>query len=201
MLAPRELGVRRVVRAVQITLMASAVGACVTSGSGPDASAPQAATAPPSAWKFDRKSDAISGGVSAFVIASRVTALAGRLPRPAALELMCFKSEPVIRLRYKQTVGSNRSASLRYRFDDKTGRDPSVRFLPDRQSVVIEDKADVSKFVGELDAATELIVSITSLSGGTTNAAFPVAGAPPAIATAFAQCPLPSGKQTAAAGR
>ena len=151
---------------------------------------PASAQTAASAWKFDRKSDPISGGVSAFVIASRVTARAGRLPRPAALELLCFKSEPVIRLRYSQQVGSNRSASLRYRFDGKSGREPSVRFLPDRKSVVIEDRADVSKFVGELGAATELIVSINSLSGGTTNAAFPVGGASAAVTAAFAQCPL-----------
>jgi hypothetical protein len=165
------------------------------------AAAPASAQSTVGVWKFDRKSDPITGGVSAWVLASRVTALPRHLPRPAALELLCFKSKPVIRIKYSQQIGSNRSASLRYRFDDKTGREPSVRFLPDRKSVVIEDKADVAKFVGELGGATELIVSINSLSGGTTNAAFPVSGAPPAIATAFAQCPLAATKPKAGASR
>jgi hypothetical protein len=66
---------------------------------------------------------------------------------------------------------------------------------------VIEDKADVTKLVNELGGATELIVSINSLSVGTTNAAFPVAGATSAIATVFALCPLAGGKPKAGASR
>jgi hypothetical protein len=182
-------------------ILACAAAACGALGLGFGATLPAMAQTAASVWKFDRKSDPITGGVSAWVLASRVTALTGHLPRPAALELLCFKNQPVIRIKYSQQIGSKRSASPRYRFDDKPGREPSVRFLPDRKSVVIEDKADVAKFIGELGGATELIVSINSLSGGATNAAFPVGGAPPPIAIAFAQCPLAATKPKAGASR
>ena len=155
------------------------------------------AAASPTSWTIDRKPDPITGaGANAWVMATRVTVPPGKFTAPpAALQLLCFKNEPVVRLRFAQKVGSNRSASLAYRFDEKPGHEANGRVLPDFKTVVIEDRSDVAKCVKELASANEVIVSVNSLIVGKTNPAFPVRGAPAAIAEAFAQCPLQSPKR------
>lgn len=171
-------------------------GICIVTASESDSFAQLAGTAPATSWKIDRKPDPISGaGANAWVLATRVTARPGKLPRPAGLQILCFKKEPVIRLQFGERVGSNRSATLAYRFDEKPGRDANARFLTDYKTVVIEEKADVVKFAGELATADTLIVSFDSLVIGKTNAAFPVRGALAAMEAAFAQCPLPAAKR------
>ena len=181
--------------AVRMMMLACAVGACA--GAVPISAAAQSTEA----WKIDRKPDPITGaGANAWVLATRVTPRPGHLPRPAALQLLCFKNEPVVRLKFGVQVGANRSASLAYRFDEKPGREPKVRFLADRSTIVIEDKAEVAKFVADMAGSDALVVSVDSLIFGKTNAAFPVRGASTAIAAAFAQCPLAGSKRKAGAG-
>lgn len=183
---------RIMLRAVLAVLM----GICIATATERETLAQLGGTAPATSWQVDRKPDPISGaGANAWVLATRVTARAGKLPRPAALQILCFKKEAVIRLQFGERVGSNRSATLAYRFDEKPGRDANVRFLSDYKTIVIEEKADVVKFAGELAAADTLIVSIDSLVIGKTNAAFPVRGALAAMEAAFAQCPLPAAKR------
>src|SRR3954447_2304249 len=94
-----------------------------------------AAQASETAWKIDRKPDPITGaGANAWVLATRVTPRPGHLPRPAGLQLLCYKNEPIVRLQFKVLVGASRSASFRYRFDEKPGREPKVRFQADRST-------------------------------------------------------------------
>ena len=190
-------------RTMPAVLLAGALGACAATGGGSDVPVATATAVQPHPgdWKIDRKPDPITGGgANAWVLATRVTPRPGHLPRPAGLQLVCFKSEPVVRLQFKVMVGANRSASFAYRFDERPGHTPKVRFLADRSTVVIEDKSEVAKFVTELAGAETLVVSIDSLIFGKTNAAFPVRGAPAAVAAAFAQCPLPGNKRSADGG-
>jgi hypothetical protein len=163
---------------------------------------PPAAAQTPGAWKIDRKPDPITGGgANAWVLATRVTPLPGHaVPRPAGLQLVCFKDAPVVRVKFMQQVGANRSATFRYRFDEKAGHEPAVRFQADRSTIVLEDKAEVAKFAADLAGADTLVVSVDSLVFGKTNAAFPVRGAAPAITAAYEQCPL-GGKRRAGAAR
>ena len=180
--------------AARIIMLSCALGVCAPAVHDGFVILPAVAQSPASAWKIDRKPDPITGaGANAWVMATRVTDRPGR-PRRAALQLICFKNDAVIRLQFAMEVGANRSASLSYRFDDKPGRQPKARFLADRSTIVIADKADVARFVSELATANELIVSVDSLIIGKSNAAFPVGGAPAAIAAAFAQCPLAGSK-------
>jgi hypothetical protein len=188
------------VRAIAARLLHWALGVCLCAGLGSAPPAPAAAQGAAADWKIDRKPDPISGaGANAWVLATRVTPRAGHLPRPAGLQLLCFRNEPIVRVKFTVQVGANRSATFRYRFDEKAGREPKVRFLADRSTVVIEDKAEVGSFARELAASEALVVSIDSLIFGKTNAAFPVRGAEPAIAAAYAQCPLPGSKRKAGA--
>lgn len=183
-----------------LTAMGCALAAFVSAGFAVAPAAAQVAGG--TAWKIDRKPDPISGGgANSWVLATRVTPRPGHvLPRPAGLQLLCFKNEPVVRFKFMVQVGANRNSTLRYRFDEKPGREPKVRFLPDRSTIVIEDKGEVAKFITELTASDALVISIDSLVFGKTNAAFPVRGAAPAVEAAYSQCP-PSGKRTTGASR
>lgn len=167
------------------------------------ASAPASAqaAAPPEtgAWKFDRRVDRATGKPvgKAYVMTERVT-VRSRKPfatAAAGLQLQCFKDKPVVQFVFQSRVGSNRSASLAYRFDGKPPRDASARFLPNYKTVVIEGRPAVQQFVAELRSGKTLFVSIDSLVVGATRAEFPVQHAEPAIETGFAECPLPPSPQ------
>ena len=88
---------------------------------------------------------------------------------------------------------------LGYRFDEKPGHEIEARFLHDFKTVVIEDKAEVAWFVGELATSSVLYVHIRSLNAGRSTAEFQLAGAPAAIEAAFAGCPTTPGRPRAAA--
>lgn len=148
-------------------------------------------TTPAGDWKVDRKPDRVAGaGVSAWVASTRTISRTRVFPLPAFVHLLCFKDEPVVRLKFAERVGSNRSATLAYRVDDKPGREPEVRFLSDYKTIMIEDRNEVAALAKDLAGANELAVSIHSLTVGKTTAGFPVRGAPAAIDAAFAECPL-----------
>jgi hypothetical protein len=186
-----------------VFILGCALSACMTTGevglTPASVTASSAAAAPPTGeWKFDRRVDRATGKPvgKAFVVTTRVTLRTGRVfARPAGLQLQCFKDKPIVELKFLDRVGSNRSATLAYRFDDKPPRDAAVRFLPDTKTVVIEDKPAVQQFVADLRTANKLFVSINSLVVGATRAEFSVHDAEPAIETGFADCPLPSAPQ------
>lgn len=190
-------------RACVAVVLAFALGACASRTIGlapppaPDATAQAAPPPSPGEWKFSRNIDRATGKPvgHAHVITTRVTARVGQLyAKPAGLQLQCFKDKPVVLMTFAQKIGSNRSASLTYRFDDKPPRDSAVHFQRDYKSVVIEDRTAVERFVTELRSANKLFVSIDSLIVGITRAEFPVQGAETAIAAGYADCPLQAGR-------
>lgn len=170
---------------------------------------PVVATAQPDkpdtgSWIFERRADPITGAAGATAyLRTRQTHRVTNAPRfhkgwagAAEMQLLCFKGEPVIRIAFDEIkVGSNRSASFSYRFDDKTGREPSVRFLQDYRTIVIHDKDEVAAFIGEMAEAKSLIIRVNSLVAGRAAAEFPVRGAKHAVAIAFADCPLEPAQQ------
>ncbi len=103
---------------------------------------------------------------------------------------MCLKKDPVVRLLFPFKVGSNRSAALTYRFDDKPPRESSARFLQDFSTVVLDDKEEVAEFITNLGTANMLGLSVKSLVVGQTWARFKVQGATQAIEAAYAECPV-----------
>ena len=183
------------------------LGACATGDAAlTTASVPAAAPPPsPGEWKFERRADRVAGGPTTtayLLVPSKNTLNAKRrplLPQLASLQLMCFRSEPIIRLHFNFRVGANRSADVAYRFDEKPGRDAKARFLADFRTIVIENKADVATFAGELATSNTLFMRVNSLIVGPTSAEFRVQGAQAAIDEAFAECPLKADPQRARA--
>ena len=147
-------------------------------------------------WRLERQIDRITGAplASAFLMTPNASNSAVEFPRPAMLQLSCLKSEPVVRFGFEFKVGSNRNASLGYRFDEKPGRETDARFLQDYKTVVIEDKAELAQFVSELATSNVLYVRIRSLNFGRTAAEFRLAGAPAAIEAGFSGCELATGR-------
>lgn len=182
-------------RACVALIPAIALAGCVTDSVGLTSPAANASAAAPSpgAWKFDQRVDRATGKSvgKAYVVTTRVTIRSGRIfPKPAGLQLECFKDKPVVLIKFTQRVGSNRSASMSYRFDEKTPHSATIRFLPDQKSFVIEDPAAIRQFVEELNTANMLYVTVDSLVDGATRAEFPVQSAGPAIEAGFEGCPL-----------
>ena len=145
-----------------------------------------------SVWKIDQKEDSITGlpTATAWIRTLNSTSSGSWDSRPVVLQLMCFKGSPIVRLHFQHRVGANRSATVAYRFDQKTGRDVSATFLPDFKTIIVEEKSEVEQFLSELTSSSRLLVRITSLYAGRTTAEFALTGAPDAIAAAYAPCPL-----------
>ena len=143
-------------------------------------------------WRIERQLDRITGAPisSAFLVTRSVSNSAILFPKPAELQLMCFKQQPAVRVAFTFKVGSTKNAELGYRFDDRPGHEPPVRFVEDYKTIVIEDKAAVTQFVDELATANALYVRIRSFDAGRSSAEFHVDGAPAAIAAGFAACPF-----------
>ena len=188
-------------RAGVMVIAASLLGACATGDAALTTAATPAAGPPPPSpgdWKFERRADRVAGNAvttAYLLVRSKNARTASRRPaliQFASLQLMCFKSEPIVRLHFNYRVGANRSAAVAYRFDEKPGRDLKARFLADFQTIVIENKAEVMAFVEELAASSTLFMRVDSLIVGPTSAEFRVQGAPAAIEAAFAECPLPA---------
>ncbi len=142
-------------------------------------------------WKIERQVDRITGAPlsSALLSTRNASNSAAPFPKPAMLQLTCFKDQPLVRLAFEFKVGSNRNSVLGYRFDEKPGREIEARFLQDFTTVVIEEKAAVAQFVSELATSNVLYVRIRSLNAGRTAAEFQLDGAPAAIEAALAGCP------------
>jgi hypothetical protein len=175
-----------VVRAVAIFSAACVLGGCVTTT--PDAGN----------WKIERGYDRILGkptGVAELTARSRNEQQRERLyPRGelqlGSLHLVCFDNAPVVRFHFNHRVGSNRTSTLSYRFDEKPGRDVSVRFMQTYSTAVMEDPQEVSRFVEELRTSGKLYIRIMSHVAGTSTVEFSLKGAPLAIEAAYQTCPV-----------
>ena len=158
-----------------------------------------ATTAPEAGdWKIERGHDRILGkpaGVAQVSARSR-NERQQQLSYPklqlqtGSLQLGCFDNAPVVRLAFNHRVGSNRTSTLSYRFDDKQGHDAQVRFLETFSTAVMEDPKEVALFVEQLRSSGTLYVRVMSHVAGTTTVEFPLKGAPLAIETAYQACPV-----------
>ena len=181
-----------------VAVASSVLGGCVTATT-PDAGA----------WKIERGYDRILGkpaGVAQLDARSRNERQQQlRYPRDqlqfGSLQLSCFDNAPVIRLVFNHRIGSNRTSTLSYRFDDNPGRDAEVRFLNTFTTAVIEDPKEVARFVEQLRASNTLYVRVMSHVAGTSTVEFPLKGAPMAIEAAYQSCPVDAAQKprTAAA--
>lgn len=142
-------------------------------------------------WQFERRHDPVSGSevTTAWLSISRFHILSGNFYE-GEVQLMCFRTRPVIRLHFNMRIGSDRTAALAYRFDENPGRFPKAKFFARERLIVIDDKKEVSEFVDQLQSAQTLLLRITRLRAGTFTAKFPVHGASHAIEVAFAECPV-----------
>lgn len=111
-------------------------------------------------------------------------------PQPVQLQLSCFVDKPVISFRFDFKVGTNYNSFIGYRFDEKPGHEIGGHFMPNAMTVAIDEPAEVAQFVNELATSSVLYIRIRSFNAGRTAAEFKVDGAPAAIASAFATCPV-----------
>lgn len=176
-------------RAIVVLGLLLALGGCVTAGA-PDAGS----------WKIERGYDRILGKPAATAELSarsrNVNERDRRYPRTqlqiGSLQLGCFDNAAVVRLAFNHRVGSNRTSTLSYRFDDNPGRDAPARFLQAHSTAVIDDPKEVATFVEQLRTSNTLYVRVMSHTDGTTSVEFTLKGAPAAIDAAFQNCPIES---------
>ena len=166
----------------------------------PFVSVTTANTTPAGEWRIERQVDRITGAPisNAILMSSRVSNANLLFAPPARMNLACFKEHPAVIIAFAFKIGSTRNAELGYRFDDKPGHEPRVRFVDDYKTVIIEDAHEVAQFVNDLATSDGLYVRVRSLNAARTSAEFKVAGAPAAIAAAFAGCPLTPGARASA---
>ncbi len=169
------------VRAASALVPALLLAACVTPGS----ERPGAGE-----WRFIKINDPVRGQLTTVALYLQRYDFKKEEIESTVLQLLCFKREPVVRLHFPDKVGSNRSATLTYRFDDKPARESGARFLQDFRTIVLEDKDEIAEFVSNLGTAQMLSLSVSSLVVGQSWARFKVAGAPQAIEAAYAACPV-----------
>jgi len=142
-------------------------------------------------WQFDRTIDPISGSevASAWLVISKYDFPSGNV-YAGGLRLLCFKKDPVVRFLFSAKVGTDKTAAVAYRFDDRRGHEVKAKFFAREGMIVIDDRAEVAQFVSELATARSLVVRISRLTRGNLTARFPVHGASHAIEAAFAACPV-----------
>jgi hypothetical protein len=179
------------VRGLGAAFVAVSLAACAAGGEIPADVTSATSQVSAGNWKIDRRSDRVSGAplATASLSLSKINFVTGKIDE-GELQLLCFKSQPVIRVAFNFKVGSNRSASIAYRFDQNKARDAAARFLPDFRTIVIDEPAEVARFVEDIRTAEMLFVRIDSLIVGRTNIQLRVHGAPAAVEAAFADCPL-----------
>jgi len=143
-------------------------------------------------WTAEKHLDRTTGTPisNSMLVTRNVSYGAIVFPPPARLQLICFKERPAVIVGFDFKIGSTRNAEVAYRFDDKPGHQPHARIVDDHKSVLIEDPKEVSLFISELAAANNLYLRVRALTAPRTSAEFKVAGAPAAIASAYASCPL-----------
>lgn len=144
------------------------------------------------AWRVESQPDAVTRAPvpSAVLVTANSVNTSEALPRPAVLQLTCFKGAPLVRFVFQFRIGSTAKAVFGYAFDDRPGRDVEVTFVYAQNTVLLDKRAEVERFARELADAKTLTVRIRALNAGRTTAEFRVEGAPAAIAAGFAGCPL-----------
>jgi hypothetical protein len=177
-----------IVRTVLFVTLAFLLSACAAR----DPFVAHPATVASGDWRLERQVDRVTGVATstAFTVTRISSNTLVDYPRPAQLNLTCFKEQPIVRFVFDFKVGATRNSVLGYRFDDKPGREVEARFLQDYRVVVIEDRAGVAQFVNDLATSEVLYVRIRSLNTGRSSAEFRLNGAPAAIEAGFAGCPL-----------
>jgi hypothetical protein len=160
-------------------------------------------------WKIERGTDRILGkpAATAELLARSRNEREQQLRYPqvqlqlGSLQLACFDNAPVVRLEFNHRIGSNRTSTLSYRFDENPGRDAQARFLQTYKVAVIEDPKEVGRFVEQLRNSNKLFVRVMSHVAGTSTVEFSLKGAPAAIDAAYQNCPIDSASKprTAAA--
>ena len=145
-------------------------------------------------WRIARQADRVTGTTlpSAGIVALASNSFAD-FPKPSMMQLTCFDGKPLVRFGFEFKVGSDVNTTLGYRFDDKPGRDniAGTRFMLKSDTVLIEDPADVARFVDDMRGSQMLYVRIRSITHGRTTIEYKLDGSEPAIKAAFADCPLP----------
>jgi len=143
-------------------------------------------------WQLAHRNDPIFGAnLTAVLSMGHGYNIASGDILTGALELKCFKSKPIVVLAFNYKVGSNTSAAVSYRFDDKPGVDAKARFLRNYSTIVIDDPSEVRRFVADLSTANRLWIRIDSLMVNDTNIELDVRGGGLASEQALANCPLP----------
>lgn len=144
-------------------------------------------------WLIPHQIDRVTGAElpSAYVFAEASNSNVD-FPRVSSLLLTCIDGAPLIRFAFDFKIGSNRNTVLGYRFDGKPGHDDvGSRVVRGNQIIVIEDRAEIATFVGELAGSKALYVRIRSINGGRTAVEYPLEGSTAAIRAAFAKCDMP----------
>ena len=177
------------VRVAALMIFACALGGCASGNLGSPLSGE---------WKVEQRTDRVADKpVQSAVLTTRsrnanVSKQSPTAPQMASLQLLCFDGAAVVRLQFSSDVGSDRNTRMTYKADGNSARKPAARVLQDFQTVMIEDKKDVTQFANDLRGAKRLDVTISSLTNGMTTAEFNVDGAPAAIDASFENCPLPA---------
>ena len=174
------------VRGVALILMALVLGACAR-----DAYVVSANMKTVGNWKHDTVTDRITGKTSSSAqLLTQASSTSGEdFPAPAALQLTCFEAKPIVRFAFDFKIGSDRDAIMGYRFDEKPGHDnANSRITFGNTDIVIEDPAEVWRFVSELRTSEKLVIRLRSITSGRTVADFQRDGASAAIEAGFAGC-------------
>jgi len=172
--------------------VAISVGAALCLGAcARDPYVSQSAIVKSGSWRIETQTDRVTGlPVSSAIVTAMASNTNVMFPQPASLQLLCFIGKPIATFRFDFKIGNDRSSFLGYRFDDKPGHEIGGQFVASAMSVAIEEPAEVAQFVKDLSTSRTLYVRIRSLSAGRTAAEFKVDGAPDAIASAYAKCPV-----------
>ena len=103
-------------------------------------------------WLIEQQTDRITGAPISNAQVNSTTVSNGGIPfpRPARMQVLCFKEQAAVLVVFEFKIGSTRNAELGYRFDDKPGHQPTVRIVEGYKSVVIETPAEVAQFVNEM---------------------------------------------------
>ena len=143
-------------------------------------------------WQIEKTVDRVTGQpVASALLKTRASNSAVQFPQPAMMQLTCFDKTPLVRFSFEFKIGSDKNSILGYRFDEKPGRDNvESRILIGYTVMVIEDPAEVYRFVQDLASSSTLVVRIRSLNAGRTVADFKLDGVQQAIEAGFAGCPV-----------
>lgn len=181
-------------RGVAWVVAASVLGASVLGGCARDPYVTNDGETVTGSWRIAHQIDRVTGAelpsAAVFAYASNTNV---DFARVSSFQLTCFDKQPVVRFAFDFKIGSDRNSVLGYRFDDKPGHENvESRVLFGNQMIVIEDKAALAQFLGELAGASKLYMRVRSMTAGRSAAEYPLDGSAAALQAAFANCPLPS---------